>query len=65
METFKLGSFDVPRLFAGLWQLSGNAWGTAPAVAIRQEISRHVEKGFFAFGTRDTATLLLLVTQSN
>lgn len=50
METFKIGSLDVPRLFVGLWQLSGNAWGTAPAVTIRQEVARHVEKGFVAFG---------------
>lgn len=53
METFKIGSLDVPRLFVGLWQLSGNAWGTAPAVTIRQEVARHVEKGFVAFDMAD------------
>ena len=50
MEHFKLGPFDVPRLWVGRWQLSGNAWGTAPASKIRSEMKRHTNEGFIAFG---------------
>lgn len=50
METFQLGPFTVPRLFVGLWQLSSNAWGTAPVGKIRTEMRRHIEEGFIAFG---------------
>ncbi|KZT21740.1 Aldo/keto reductase [Neolentinus lepideus HHB14362 ss-1] len=49
METFQLGPFTVPRLWTGLWQLSSNAWGTAPAPKIRREMARHVELGYTAF----------------
>jgi hypothetical protein len=49
-ETFKLGDFTVPRLWTGLWQLSSNAWGTAPVSKIRQAMGRHVEQGYTAFG---------------
>ncbi|EIW74974.1 Aldo keto reductase [Coniophora puteana RWD-64-598 SS2] len=48
-ETFTLGPFTVPRLWVGLWQLSGNAWGSASAAKIRQAMARHVELGFNAF----------------
>lgn len=51
MECFQLGPFaDVPRLWVGLWQLSSNAWGTAPVSRIRSEMKRHVEEGYTAFG---------------
>jgi hypothetical protein len=49
-ETFKLGEFTVPRLWTGLWQLSSNAWGTAPVSKIRQAMGRYVESGYMAFG---------------
>ncbi|EJD05263.1 Aldo/keto reductase [Fomitiporia mediterranea MF3/22] len=49
METVKLGPFTVPRLFVGLWQLSSNAWGTAPVSKIRSEMKRHFDEGFIAF----------------
>ncbi|KAJ7238269.1 NADP-dependent oxidoreductase domain-containing protein [Mycena haematopus] len=48
-ETFKLGEFTLPRLWTGLWQLSSNAWGTAPVSKIRQAMGRHVEQGYSAF----------------
>nr|GAT57227.1 predicted protein [Mycena chlorophos] len=48
-ETFQLGEFTVPRLWAGLWQLSSNAWGTAPVTKIRQAMARHVDAGYTAF----------------
>ncbi|KAH8108391.1 Aldo/keto reductase [Phellopilus nigrolimitatus] len=49
MEKFQLGPFTVPRLFVGLWQLSSNAWGTAPVSRIRTEMKRHVDEGYIAF----------------
>ncbi|KAJ7898639.1 NADP-dependent oxidoreductase domain-containing protein [Mycena olivaceomarginata] len=48
-ETFKLGEFTVPRLWTGLWQLSSNAWGTAPVSKIRLAMGRYVESGYMAF----------------
>lgn len=50
MEYTQLGPLSVPRLFIGLWQLSSNAWGTAPVSKIRAEMKRHVDEGFTAFG---------------
>lgn len=49
-ETFVLGPFIVPRIWVGLWQLSSNAWGSAPAARIRQGMARHAELGYNAFG---------------
>jgi len=54
MECFQLGPFKaVPRLWVGLWQLSSNAWGTAPVSRIRSEMKRHVEEGYTAFDMAD------------
>ncbi|TFK50657.1 Aldo/keto reductase [Heliocybe sulcata] len=53
IETFELGPFTVPRLWTGLWQLSSNAWGTAPAPKIRREMARHVDLGYIAFDMAD------------
>ncbi|EMD32051.1 hypothetical protein CERSUDRAFT_119052 [Gelatoporia subvermispora B] len=52
-ETFTLGPFLVPRLWTGLWQLSSNAWGSASAPKIRQEMARYVENGYTAFDMAD------------
>ncbi|KAF8179927.1 Aldo keto reductase [Mycena galopus ATCC 62051] len=52
-ETFTLGEFTLPRLWTGLWQLSSNAWGTAPVSKIRQAMSRHVNSGYTAFDMAD------------
>lgn len=53
-ETVQLGTLTVPRVFTGLWQLSSNAWGTAPSAKIRREMARHVDAGYTAFGTSPT-----------
>ncbi|KAG6848842.1 hypothetical protein H0H93_013562 [Arthromyces matolae] len=50
IETFQLGPFIAPRIWTGLWQLSSNAWGTAPVSKIRQGMAKHVELGYTAFG---------------
>ncbi|TFK98847.1 NADP-dependent oxidoreductase domain-containing protein [Pterulicium gracile] len=48
-ETFDFGPFTAPRIWTGLWQLSGNAWGSVPVPKIRQGMARHVEAGYTAF----------------
>jgi len=50
-EHFNLGPMTVPRLWVGLWQLSSNAWGSAPVSKIREAMVRHADKGYTAFGT--------------
>jgi hypothetical protein len=49
-EHFRLGSMVVPRLFVGLWQLSSNAWGSAPVSKIYEGMDQHVKMGYTAFG---------------
>ena len=49
-ESFKLGPFIAPRVWTGLWQLSSTAWGTAPAIRVRQGMQQHFENGYIAFG---------------
>ncbi|KAJ7166973.1 NADP-dependent oxidoreductase domain-containing protein [Mycena filopes] len=50
LETFDLGPHKgVPRLWCGLWQLSSNAWGSAPVPRIRRSMAEQVEQGFTAF----------------
>lgn len=41
---------SLPRIWIGLWQLSSNAWGSAPAPKVRDAMATHMGKGFFAFG---------------
>lgn len=51
LEQFKLGQhLTVPRLWSGLWQLSSNAWGSAPASNIREDMSKYTALGLTAFG---------------
>lgn len=49
-ETFVLGKYELPRLFNGLWQLSSNSWGSAPAAKIRRQMATYAENGYTAFG---------------
>ena len=51
LETFQLGHYTVPRLWNGLWQLSSNAWGSAPSAKIRRHMAQYAEHGYIAFGT--------------
>ncbi|KAI0691597.1 Aldo/keto reductase [Earliella scabrosa] len=39
----------LPRIWIGLWQLSSNAWGSAPARAVRDAMTTHLDKGYRAF----------------
>ncbi|KII83693.1 hypothetical protein PLICRDRAFT_46832 [Plicaturopsis crispa FD-325 SS-3] len=52
-EYFQLGPFTAPRIWTGLWQLSSNAWGSAPVSKIRQGMARYVEQGYTAFDMAD------------
>ncbi|KAJ3828567.1 NADP-dependent oxidoreductase domain-containing protein [Lentinula raphanica] len=49
METFHLGSFRLPRVWSGLWQLSSSAWGTASLPRIREAMTKYVEARYTAF----------------
>ncbi|KAK7692910.1 hypothetical protein QCA50_004548 [Cerrena zonata] len=49
-ETVQLGPFTLPRLWNGLWQLSSNAWGSAPSTKIRSQMLAYARQGFIAFG---------------
>jgi len=49
-ESFRLGPFVVPRVWTGLWQLSSNAWGSAPVAKVRRGMARYVRMGYTAFG---------------
>ncbi|KAJ6514612.1 NADP-dependent oxidoreductase domain-containing protein [Mycena vulgaris] len=53
-ETFDLGPLKgITRLWCGLWQLSSNAWGSAPVPRIRKCMGEHVDLGFTAFDMAD------------
>ncbi|PGG98385.1 hypothetical protein AJ79_08893 [Helicocarpus griseus UAMH5409] len=49
IEHFQLGQSLVPRLFAGLWQLSSPAWGSASKSKMLGQFQKHVDAGFTAF----------------
>lgn len=51
-EKVRLGTFIVPRIWTGLWQLSSNAWGSAPAARVRQQMANYAALGYTAFGAQ-------------
>ncbi|OTA88259.1 hypothetical protein M434DRAFT_23710 [Hypoxylon sp. CO27-5] len=53
VETFRLGLFDVPRLFNGLWQLSSPSWGSGTAEAQERALAHMVECGLTAADMAD------------
>jgi len=53
LETFSLGQFTVPRLWNGLWQLSSNAWGSAPSSKIKKSMEAYAQHGYTAFDMAD------------
>lgn len=51
LEQFTLSpATRLPRIWIGLWQLSSNAWGSAPAQKVRDAMATHLGKGYLAFG---------------
>ncbi|KAJ2996255.1 hypothetical protein NUW58_g1029 [Xylaria curta] len=52
-ETFTLGTFQLPRLFNGFWQLSSPAWGAGAADSQDAALSELVQAGFTAADMAD------------
>ncbi|KAM3069029.1 hypothetical protein ACMFMG_004208 [Clarireedia jacksonii] len=53
LESFQLGSAEVPRMFMGLWQFSSPAWGTASRAKIDRHFRKHVDSGLIAYDMAD------------
>ncbi|KAL1797960.1 hypothetical protein ACET3X_004566 [Alternaria dauci] len=53
LETFSVKSLELPRLFAGLWQLSSPSWGTASQAQMFKQFVEYIESGFTAFDMAD------------
>lgn len=54
VETFRVGPFEMPRLFNGLWQLSSPAWGSGSAEAQEAALTQLVvEAGLSAADMAD------------
>ncbi|KAJ4331593.1 hypothetical protein N0V87_009045 [Didymella glomerata] len=49
LETFKIKDSDLPRLFAGLWQLSSPSWGVVSQSQMFEQFSEYITRGFSAF----------------
>ncbi|KAF8659467.1 hypothetical protein AX16_001834 [Volvariella volvacea WC 439] len=49
-ELVALGPFITSRVWTGLWQLSSQAWGSAPLHKIEQAMQSHFDAGYTAFG---------------
>lgn len=52
-ETFSLKTFELPRLFSGLWQLSSPSWGSASQSQIITQFMEYISNGFTAFDMAD------------
>ncbi|KAI1766987.1 NADP-dependent oxidoreductase domain-containing protein [Hypoxylon sp. FL1150] len=53
VETFQLGSFTIPRLFTGLWQLSSSSWGSATTESQEAALLCTIEHGLVAVDMAD------------
>ncbi|PSN62726.1 Aldo/keto reductase [Corynespora cassiicola Philippines] len=53
LETFKIKTTDVPRLFSGLWQLSSPSWGVASQSQMFKQFVNYISRGFTAFDMAD------------
>lgn len=53
LESFQLGTAEVPRMFMGLWQFSSPAWGTASRSKIDRHFRKHVDSGLIAYDMAD------------
>ncbi|EUC47106.1 hypothetical protein COCMIDRAFT_90828 [Bipolaris oryzae ATCC 44560] len=53
LETFQIKGIDLPKLFAGLWQLSSPSWGTASQTQMFKQFVEYIESGFTAFDMAD------------
>jgi len=53
LEHFKLGPFNAPRLFNGLWQMSSPAWGSASSKKQDPALRQLVQAGLIATDMAD------------
>jgi aryl-alcohol dehydrogenase-like predicted oxidoreductase len=53
LETFRIKETELPRLFAGLWQLSSPSWGTASQAQMFKQFAEYIAGGFTAFDMAD------------
>lgn len=53
LEAFKIKDIELPRLFAGLWQLSSPSWGTASHAQMFTQFADYIAGGFTAFDMAD------------
>lgn len=53
IETFKVGPYQMPRLFSGLWQLSSPAWGSGSVESQEAALAHLVESGLTAADMAD------------
>lgn len=53
IQTFRVGPYQMPRLFNGLWQLSSPAWGSGSAESQEAALAHLVESGLGAADMAD------------
>ena len=53
VETFRTKTFELPRLFSGLWQLSSPSWGSASQSQMMSQFMEYISNGFTAFDMAD------------
>ena len=53
LETFRIKDIELPKLFAGLWQLSSPSWGTASQTQMFKQFVDYIAGGFTAFDMAD------------
>ncbi|KAF1934696.1 Aldo/keto reductase [Clathrospora elynae] len=53
LETFRIKDIELPKLFAGLWQLSSPSWGTASQTQMLKQFVEYIAGGFIAFDMAD------------
>jgi aryl-alcohol dehydrogenase-like predicted oxidoreductase len=53
IETFRIKDIELPKLFAGLWQLSSPSWGTASQPQMFRQFAEYIASGFTAFDMAD------------
>ena len=53
LETFMLGTYQIPRLFNGFWQLSSPAWGSGSEDSQKGALVQLIEAGLVASDMAD------------
>jgi aryl-alcohol dehydrogenase-like predicted oxidoreductase len=53
LETFRIKDIELPKLFAGLWQLSSPSWGSASQKQMFKQFAEYIAGGFTAFDMAD------------